>query len=75
MVASSDEQSGKVGEMAEGKRGCATVLYVYLSQWGMADGREEKEARQMKIEGWKERQRGEGKRKSIKSSNMNCVLK
>lgn len=75
MVASSNEQSGKMEEMAGGERECATVLYVYLGQWGMADGRGEKEVRQMKIEGWKERHRGEGKRKSIKSSNMNCVLK
>lgn len=75
MIASSNKQSGRAGEMAEGKRECATVLYVYLGQWGMADGRGEKEARQIKIEGWIERQRGEGKRKSIKSSNMNCALK
>ena len=29
----------------------------------------------MKSEGWKERQRGQEKGKSIKSSNMNCTLK
>lgn len=75
MVASSNKRSGRVGQMAEGKRECTTVLYVYSGQWGMAEGRGKKEAREMKIEGWIERQGGEGKRKSIKSSNMNCALK
>lgn len=40
--------------MAEGKRECATVLYVYLSQQGMkANWKREKGVREMKIEGRK----------------------
>ena len=71
MVSSSNEQ--RAGEMAEGKREYATV--GALESIGNGRGRGKKEAREMKRERWKEGHRGEGKGKSIKSSNMNCTVK